>query len=339
MEISAVAAAGAGLCPDRQLAVMIVRHAISRQRKIVVFVDQADIQPRRAGLTVVAVNAVSDCRLRRELSDYGVVVLRPRGIWEGQQRMQVVKPPHARHGRQHSRPVEHRLKALIFRQRPPKGRGFFRKQLPAVEGLHDRDTDSLRFTSAKQLRPLAGRTDTVFVPALQIIGRIDREHQHIHKPRIKQPVGNRRRVRGKTDVTDNPLRLKFADMVEDAVFPDIVKVAFLIHAVQKTKVRIVGSEGMQLPVEGFPDFVQIPRPSVLSARIVHRAEMQLKIDLLPHLCDRASKRGIDRSAAGTEVEKVNALRDSLTDDRLNLLRRGFFKRARFFEGNHPLRRL
>lgn len=100
---------------------MVVRHSVARAGKVIVFVDQPDIDSGRAGLAVIAVDAVADGVLRRKAADHRVVVFFWRRLQEGQKRVQIRKAADARHRRQNSRTVEDILQALIFGQRPVEG--------------------------------------------------------------------------------------------------------------------------------------------------------------------------------------------------------------------------
>lgn len=117
----AVAALEAGVGFDGQLAVVVVRHSVARTGKVIVFVDQPDIDSGRAGLAVIAVDAVSDGVLRRKAADHRIVVFFWRRLQKRQERVQIRKAADTRNSRQNSRTVEDILQALIFGQRPVEG--------------------------------------------------------------------------------------------------------------------------------------------------------------------------------------------------------------------------
>ena len=57
-------------------------------------------------------------------------------------------------------------------------------------------------------------------------------------------------------------------------FYRVFHVLFLIHAVQKAHVHIIGAQPNQFPVEGLLNFRQVPAPAVFALFVICRAEMQ-----------------------------------------------------------------
>ena len=68
-----MAAANAVIRVLFQRAVMLHCHSIPGQCQIIVLVHQADIDPDRAGLAVIAVNTLSELFRRGKGADYGIV--------------------------------------------------------------------------------------------------------------------------------------------------------------------------------------------------------------------------------------------------------------------------
>ena len=78
----AVPAADAVLCAVLKRQIVLLREAVAEARQIVILIDKADIQPDRAGLAVLAVDALALGILRRERADAGIVTLLGGGLKE-----------------------------------------------------------------------------------------------------------------------------------------------------------------------------------------------------------------------------------------------------------------
>lgn len=88
---------------------------ISRLRQIVIFIDQADIEPFRTGSAVITVDASSGGVLRREAADDRVVFFFRRQFEKAQQASEIRRIPDTRQDGQHSRLIQGILNALILR--------------------------------------------------------------------------------------------------------------------------------------------------------------------------------------------------------------------------------
>lgn len=64
-----------GIRMDRQLLVVPFCHFIASQSQIIIFIDQAHIQPHGAGLAMAAVDAHAVGILRRKFSDHRIIPL------------------------------------------------------------------------------------------------------------------------------------------------------------------------------------------------------------------------------------------------------------------------
>ena len=56
-----VSAAEAGICPDGQFSVVVMRHAVACERQVVVFIDDSDVDAGGAGLAVPDVLIFGQC--------------------------------------------------------------------------------------------------------------------------------------------------------------------------------------------------------------------------------------------------------------------------------------
>lgn len=56
-----MSAAEAGICPDGQLSVVVMRHAVACERQVVVFIDDSDVDAGGAGLAVPDVLIFGQC--------------------------------------------------------------------------------------------------------------------------------------------------------------------------------------------------------------------------------------------------------------------------------------
>ena len=147
---AAVTVAAADTIPGLflQLIVVAARQFVPGPRQIVILVDDADVQPRRAGLAVVAVYTDAGGVLRGKRAEDGIIPFLRGGVQEAQDALQVCAVPHTGQHGEHTRLIQRVLDALVFGQRPAEGRGARIQQLAAAERLHHRDAHALRFTPA-----------------------------------------------------------------------------------------------------------------------------------------------------------------------------------------------
>ena len=82
-------------------------------------------------------------------------------------------------------------------------------------------------------------------------------------------------MRRKSDMPDGSLLPQFFQIINKADLYQLIKIRVLIYAVEETKVYIVHSESLQLPLKSFPDGLEISAPAVFSLFIIHRTEMNL----------------------------------------------------------------
>ena len=97
-----------------------------------------------------------------------------------------------------------------------------------------------------------------------------------------------------------------------------VKILVLIHTVQEPEIRIICSQRLQFPGEGFSDHVQIPGPAVFSLFVIDRSEMQLEKHLFPLSGKGPAKRFINIFSSCTQVKKVDAVLGGGAHHALNL---------------------
>ena len=203
----------AGIGFDRQFIVVVVCHLDAGQRKIVVFIDQTNINAGRTGLTVIAVDAVPHRSGRGKLPNDGVIILFPGGLRECQQLMQIAETAYPRNRGKNRGAIQRILQTLILGEGLPERRSFGTEQLAAVERLHDRNADALCFAAAQQGGTLRGGADAKFIALLQVIGRVQGVHHHFHPAGIQQAVGHRGGMGGKAQMTDNSLRFQLAGKI------------------------------------------------------------------------------------------------------------------------------
>ena len=84
-----------------------------------------------------------------------------------------------------------------------------------MEGFHDGNADSHGVAAAKKRRPFRGGTDAELVALLQVISQIDGKHHHIDNSRIQHPVGDGRRMGGKSDMMHLSLFLQFFNIIKN----------------------------------------------------------------------------------------------------------------------------
>lgn len=100
------------------------------------------------------------------------------------------------------------------------------------------------------------------------------EDHHAHKLCVQQRFGHLRIVGGKADVPNRGFFLQGANVIQHAAFYRVFHVLFLIHAVQKVHVHIIGAQLHQFPIEGLLNFRQVLAPAVFALFVICRAEMQ-----------------------------------------------------------------
>ena len=270
----AAAAANAGLRVHLQLPVMIGGQHVAAPGQVVIFVHQADLDPFGAGLAMGAVDAATDGVLRESAADDRVIFFLGRGIKGIQQEIEISQASYSRQNRENARAVEGVLQELRNGKLESKGGQLRGKQLSSVEGLHYGDPHTLRLTAFQQPPTGADGADAQFVAFFQIVRRIQGEHHHAHKLCVQQHFGHLRIVGGKADVPNRGFFLQGANVIQHAAFYQVFHVLFLVHAVQKAHVNIIGAQLHQFPIEGLLNFRQVPAPAVFALFVICRAETQ-----------------------------------------------------------------
>ena len=154
---------------------MLYCHAVTGKRKVIVLVNEADIQSHRTRLAVIAVNALSADGFRRVLSDDGIIQIFFLLIVIGKQCSDFIRALRTRQHTQHSRSVQGVADALEWCQSRME-RGSLRiQQLAAGERFHDGDADAFLLASSVYRKTLFILSVRVF-PLTVVICRIDGEH-------------------------------------------------------------------------------------------------------------------------------------------------------------------
>ena len=259
-----------------QMGVVVPGQLVSRPGQVVVFVDEAHVQTRRAGLAVVAVDAHPG---GVHGGEGRIVPLLRRGVQEPQQPVQVLPVPHAGQDGEDAGLVQGVLDALVLGEGTAEGGGAGVQQLSAAEGLHHRDAYPIRLAPAVEGGALLRPADGV-VPVVVVVAWVDAEHEQVQNPQVQHPVHHAGGVGAQADVPHRPLPLELLDVVQHASICHLLQVGLLVQAVEKAKVDVVGLEGGELPVDGTLDGVQVCGPAVAPA-VVIGAEVDLEIDLVP----------------------------------------------------------
>ena len=136
-----------------------------------------------------------------------------------------------------------------------------------------------------------------------------------------------RSVRRKAYVPQNAVAAQTGHVVENSAAHDVVEVAVVVYAVQKTEIDVVGAQRLHFPGERFLYLGQIARPSVFSGGIIHGAEVQLKIQFFPSAFDRPAERLVYAFSARAEVKKVYSVCDRRFGNRADLFGRSGMQTA------------
>ena len=208
------------------------------------------------------------------------------------------------------------LQALGMGQCRAEGGLVAAQQLTGKEGLHHGDTHTFFFTPLEQRKPLLYAADAVFVTLFKIIGGVDGEHHHIHKPGVQNPVGYAGGMGREANMPHNALRFQLLYVVQNADLHQFVKVLVLIYAVQKAEVHIVSAQSFQFPEKSLFDGLKIPAPAVFAVLVVDCAEMHLQKHLFP-LTGNGPAKGCVCGTGGAHIKEIDAVVDGLADDRLN----------------------
>ena len=274
-----------------QLGVVVRRHGVPGQGQVVILVDEAHVQPSRAGLAVVAVHAVPYGVLRRKGAENAVIPFLRRGVKKAQQMSHIVRISDSRQYREHAGLVQRVLDALILGERFAEGGRFSIQQLAAGKRLHNRNAHALRFAPAIELHPMAGAAVgivAVLVGVLSltvIIPRIDGKHQLFHQTGIQYHVRQLRRMGGQSDVLDGALLLHLQQIRQYAVFLVGFPVGGRVETVDKAVVHVVCFQIAEHPVDLLLYLLQIGGPAILACFIVG-SEMDLIVHILPQILKR-----------------------------------------------------
>ena len=131
-----VSALHTGICFYRQFLIMTLCQLVSRQGKIIIFVDQADVDILWAGLAMIAVYADAICILWGKPADHCIIPLLIGSLQIFQYIHEILAVSDARQHRKHRRPVQRILDTLGFGECLLERRCFGIEQLAAAKGLH-----------------------------------------------------------------------------------------------------------------------------------------------------------------------------------------------------------
>ena len=106
-------------------------------------------------------------------------------------------------------------------------------------------------------------------------------------------------------MADHALLFQREHIVQHAVFFIRDEIPFLVQTVDEAEIHVVGSQMLELPGDGSPDFVQFCRPAVFAAGVI-RAEMHLQIDLTADVLKRLAVGWENGRVAARHVEVVHA---------------------------------
>ena len=284
---------------------MVSRQGIPGTGQIVIFIDKPHIQPGRAGLAVVAVHAHPLGSLRRERAQHRIILLFRGSRQKAQHAPYIFPAAHARQHCQHAGLIQRILHALVFAQRPPKGRGSRAEKLPAGKRLHHRNAHALGLAPAVQRLPLIHPADGEFAVAVIVRG-VDAEHQQVYQPHVQHLVHHLRRVGGKPNVPHGALALQLFQILQRAVRFGLFQVCRLVNAVQKAKIDVVRFQRVQLPGHRAFDVLHLQRPAVFSGAVV-RPKVHLVIHLAAAARSRAAICRKGPCVARGHVKKVHAV--------------------------------
>lgn len=116
---------------DTEVVVVVPGQRVARSGKVVVLVDETDVQPRWARLAVVAVDAFARDLFWGQGTDHRVVLLLVGGVKEAENPLQICAVTHTRQHRHDTGAVQCVLDALALGHRLSEGRGLCIEQLAA----------------------------------------------------------------------------------------------------------------------------------------------------------------------------------------------------------------
>ena len=212
----AVAALYAPVSSDFQIPIVIPCQDIPGLGQIIILVDEPDMQARRAGCAVVAVDADPLRILGRKGSDNGIIPLLLRCLHKSQNTLQILPAADSGNYRQNSGLIQRILDTLVFRQGFAEGRCPLIQKLSSAEGFHDGNSHALPLTAPVQFHSLIHAADAVIAPLI-IVSRINRKHHHIQHAHVQHQIGQLRRVGGKSHMADNPLLLQPQNLIDHPV--------------------------------------------------------------------------------------------------------------------------
>ena len=315
----AMTAVQAGVCFDGELGIVVGGDIIPGQRKVVVLVDQTDVDACRTGLAVVTVYAGAGNGVCCKAANDGIVLFFVRYSEELQHLIQMLHRLYTGYCHQNTGAVDGILQTLAVGQRLPKGRMLSAQQLTGKEGLHHRNAHAFPGAALEQVEAFLHAADAIIIALLKIVGGVDGEHHHVDQAGVNDSICHAGGMGREADMPHDALRLEFLQVVQNTDLNQLVEILVLIHAVQKTEIYIIGPEGFQLPQEGLLNGIKVATPTVLAIFIIHRTEMALQENFFPAALDRSAD-GCIRRACGAQIKEVDAIVDGLADDRLDFVR-------------------
>ena len=202
----AVTAGNAGVGFQRELLIMPCGHLIASQSKIIIFIDQTDINTARTGLTMVAVDAdafgVGWC----ESADRGIVPFLSGGVQISEDIGKICPVANTRKYSQYSRTIQGILNALDTGELLFEGGGLGIQKLSSAKGLHYGDADSFSLAFPVEAAAVGVGADSISSGGI-IVGGIDTEHHHINTARVQKAPDDFGIVRREAQMADDAVLL------------------------------------------------------------------------------------------------------------------------------------
>ena len=294
-----------------QRQIVFARQIVAELCQIVILVDQRNVESGRTRMAVLAVDAGAERGGSCKRGSFGIVALLRSRFKIGKDLAQLLFAAVAGKDGENAGLVERIGDALRFAQRLFEG-GLRRvEQLPAAEGLHDRNADALFLAAAVKIIALGVFAEGKLAPAVVVDG-VDAEHQHVDDAHVQHAVCKTRCVRGKTEMAHDTLPLQVLQIAQNAVFLICAQVGFFIQTVDEAEVDVVRLQVFQLPGDGALDFVQLGGPAVFACGVV-RAEVDLQEDLPADVLEGFSVGGENACMSACHVKIVDAKVEGGTD--------------------------
>ena len=191
--------------------IVLLGKTVAELCKVIVFVDEGNIEPGGAGVAVFAVDTFAERVFGREGRDGGIVARLRACFKVGKHLAELLFAAVAGKDGDDAGLIERVGDALRFGEGSLEGGLLFIQQLAAAEGFHDRDADALSLTAAVKIVALGVFAEAEVALAVVVDG-IDAEHEHIDELHVKNAVGKQRGMRRKAEMVHHALRLQIGQV-------------------------------------------------------------------------------------------------------------------------------